>query len=580
MKETTVTNGENNINIEEKFFRKGTLTRSKLLEYIPVMILTNMSVFILSTVDGLVAGNLVSADALGSISIFGPVLILLSVISVLVSAGSATSLSTCMGKNDVEQIGRTKSAIMLVMILAVVATAVVEYPMMHMIVDSYDLTAGTRKMVWEYAIGLMIAMPIGVITSVGSYQLQILGRMKILMVLSLTEAVLNVIMDLFFVVVVDLGVVGIGLGTAVANVVRCSITLIYLAKKTDMFNFGRVRPRLKEVMEILSCGLPDAAQIGIIALQNYFMLKIILYGFGDVGGVIRGVCFFAYNIANIVNLGLQSSMRPLAGLLAGAEDHKGIRNLMNQGIMLSIGLVGIITVLVLIFPEFMYHLHGVTSIPEGGTLAIRLYSLYFVFLAVDAMFRLYLTNRKDTRFTTGLIIGGNATMPFFAFALLIALPGPFLWLSYLITELLLFVIYVHRYRKWIRIDLQEDDPSEVLYLSVTPEDAVEASRSLRNFADEHEYPEKIAYRMALCMEEMVAYAVESQKTHDIQIQIMARFSEDEGTFFMLDDGRCIALNNDEETKDLVTDNYELIKRVAKSVEYQYILNMNYTLIRL
>jgi hypothetical protein len=49
---------------------------------------------------------------------------------------------------------------------------------------------------------------------------------------------------------------------------------------------------------------------------------------------------------------------------------------------------------------------------------------------------------------------------------------------------------------------------------------------------------------------------------------------------MVDDGRCIALDENESTQTLITDNYELLKKVSKSLEYQYILNMNYTVIRL
>ena len=47
-------------------------------------------------------------------------------------------------------------------------------------------------------------------------------------------------------------------------------------------------------------------------------------------------------------------------------------------------------------------------------------------------------------------------------------------------------------------------------------------------------------------------------------------------FVMLDDGKCIMLDKNSETQKLTTNNYELIRKLAKSVEYQYILNMNYT----
>ena len=85
--------------------------------------------------------------------------------------------------------------------------------------------------------------------------------------------------------------------------------------------------------------------------------------------------------------------------------------------------------------------------------------------------------------------------------------------------------------------------------------------------------------MSLCVEEMAAYVVKSQKQDDINIMIMTRFRTDEGIFCMIDDGEFIALNEDKETTELITDNYGLLKKLAKSVEYQYILKMNYTLIR-
>jgi hypothetical protein len=53
---------------------------------------------------------------------------------------------------------------------------------------------------------------------------------------------------------------------------------------------------------------------------------------------------------------------------------------------------------------------------------------------------------------------------------------------------------------------------------------------------------------------------------------------DEGRFIMMDTGRRIALNEDRESKELVTENYTLIKRLSKSVEYQYVLDMNYSIV--
>ena len=82
------------------------------------------------------------------------------------------------------------------------------------------------------------------------------------------------------------------------------------------------------------------------------------------------------------------------------------------------------------------------------------------------------------------------------------------------------------------------------------------------------------------MEEMVAYAAASQKNNDLNIQIVVRFFDDHSIFMMLDDGRCISLDADEGVQNLITNNYQLLKKVAKETKYQYLLDMNYTVFNL
>lgn len=82
------------------------------------------------------------------------------------------------------------------------------------------------------------------------------------------------------------------------------------------------------------------------------------------------------------------------------------------------------------------------------------------------------------------------------------------------------------------------------------------------------------------MEEMVEYAVKSQNTLRIHIQIVINFFKEGARFVMLDDGRCINLDKKRSNGEIVTNNYELVKKVARSYKYQYLLNMNHTTLEL
>ena len=565
------------MNVEGRFTRTGSLTRRKLLEYIPTMLMTNLSTLLLISVDGLVVGNLVGSNALSAVNILYPATLAIGVISVLIANGAATSLSTRMGENDRENILYAKSAVNQLMFAAAVFVAIVQIPVAFWIVQSCQLSSELNRLTWQYAIGIMISMPFGLISTVGVCQLQIIGKMKALMWLAVLEGGVNLLLDLFFVGVLKMGVAGAGFGTAGANIVRCSATALYLSKRTDIYNCGNMKARPEDRREILSLGLPEASHSLMLALQNYIIIRLILVHFGDGGGVIKGVCAFSFSLMNVLISSVQGSMRPLAGLMSGAEDRTGLRMLMRQSGMLVTVFACAMTLLIELFPGLFYALHGVSMVPEGGLFSLRLYALYFVFRAYDTLFRLYLTNRGDAKFSTGLTLLGYATLPFFAFVLTRFLPGPYLWLSYLFTETLIFSLNLWRYRTWLKKDQTSMDPSaRRLSLTVKPDEAVEASRQIRRWAIENGFMARVANRVSLCMEEMVAYAETAQKRSDIHIEIFILFTKGGARFTMLDDGRCIALDEDQETQKLITDNYGLLKKLAKSVRYQYILNMNYT----
>ena len=565
-----------------KYRRMGDLSMRKLKEYIPAMLMTNLSTLLLVTVDGVVAGNLVGEDALASINIFAPVSILVGSLSVLTSTGISVSISTAMGKNDPEELDRVKGISLRVLILVAAAAAFIQIPLVWMILRSYGLSPEMFAMTMQYAAGIMLCTPLGIISSTGTYQLQIAGKMKVLMRLSVMEGIANLLFDLFFMGVLDIGVGG--------------------SRYTDMYRSNTKKITVSDALEVLGVGVPDASYRLIQALQSYLVMKIILAALGTRGAVIKGVCSLCYSLTNVLTSGVSGSMRPLMGLYTGADDKEGVSILMKQGVRLDVIAGGLATLVIELHPEWIYHINGVHDIPEGGMLAVRLFSLVLVVGAINTILRMYLTNRKDSAFATMTTVVCNATLPAFAFLLWKSLPAPYVFLAYLLTDLTVFAVSYARYRKWMRDDreeLEKNGEDIVLNMTVGHDDAVEASRQIRKFADEHGINEKISYRVALCMEEMVAYVKEAETTgtkarfgalghspdgrtddrHDsgLNVDVVVRFKgKDEAVFVTMDSGRCIALDKDEEAEKLITDNYGLLRKLAKSVEYQYILDLNYT----
>ena len=627
----------------------------KLIEYFPTMVVTNISVLLLISIDGLVVGNLIGEDALSSVSFFSPIDVTISIVTSLVSCGAATCISTCMGRQDREEIGHLKSAVNVTMVVSALLMAVGQIPIVYLMISSYDLDPEMNRLVWQYGIGVMVATPFGIVSTVGVYQMQIMGKMKYLLYLSVMEGLVNTGLDLLFVGPLDMGVAGAGFGSAGANVIRCTVTVIILWRMTDIYKTGGARPRGRDFRDILSSGLPDGANTLMLAVQNFCIMHILLSAFGSDGGVIRGVCNFCFSLTNVFILGLQGSVRPLTGLMSGARDAKGLQILMRQGMTLMTVIMAIMMSIILLFPGFFYQIHGVDQIPEGGILSLRIYSTFLIFKGMNALFRLYFANRKDKKYGTGLIILGNGTLPIFAFVLLKLCPAPWVWLSFLMTEAIILILNLWRYRWWRKEDAREEnEDAKILYLSVRPDEAEDASRMVRDCAEREGVPADTIDRVTLCMVEMILSTAnerqfnevrrlirsqlrkgvqvhqertarirqrhnndkgmelfgeyrakrrriiedldlsfdplrdvhqfhkelwEQLSSDDVEMQMILRLAEEDSRMVVIDDGRALALEESEDLREGLDEKMELIRNLSSSVEYQYILNMNYTTVK-
>ena len=572
--------GEEKSEIEKKYRLSEDFTFSKLLEYLPPMIATNISTLLLLTVDGIVAGNIVGEDALSAISIFGPVDTFLGAISAIISTGASAVLSSRIGEVDTGRINQAKKAVRFLSVFVAIAVSFLQIPLVFGIIASYQLSDSMLALVRAYAIGIMISNPFGMISSISVYEMQIMGKMKVLMKLAMMEGVMNLVLDVVFTAVFHMGVAGTGYGTAVACTFRCIVTVIYLYKKTDIYKTGDAKINFSDISEIISKGLPEAASMFVVVIQNYIIIRIILQGFGPEGGAIKGVCAFCYSIANVLMGSVQGALRPIVGLLNGAENRRGIRTLMKQGAQLIFGLSGVMVIMFEVFPAFFYRIHGVKTVPAGGESSLRIYALCIGILGINSLFRMLFSTRGLQKFSTTLTLIGNCAMPLSAYFLSVYCSAPSIFFSYLVAALVILSANIIRYRMLSLEDVKNEKSNiKRIYLSVEPQDAVDASKMVQNYATENGYSLELANRARLCMEEMVAYSVRASKSKKVRNQIMFSFAEEDVLFTMLDDGACIIFDEDEEKREMITENYALLKRVSKSMQYQYVLNLNHTMLK-
>ena len=563
--------------ILKNFRRTNKLIRSKMLGFLPTLIATHLSFLTISSVDGVVVGNIVGTDAMTSVHIFYPATIMIGVLSAWLASGISVVLSLSMGENDKAGILRARDASKRLMIAGVLLISILQIPIVYLIIGSYALSENMRLLTWQYAIGIMIASPLGLVSNVGVYQLQIAGKMDVLFKLTVAEGAANIILDLLFVGPMSLGIAGAGYGTAYANALRCTLTVLYISGKTEFYQTRGIKAKRRDYQNILRRGLPEGANTLMRSIPQYFMVLIILDVFGESGCAVFGVCSFTLMIAFSLISSVQGSMRPLAGVFYGAKDLPLVHALVHFCIWVMVWLIGFYTLLCEFFPGILFRINGVSLIPDEGILMLRIFALHFLFKAINTVFRVYYSVNGSSSFATVSNIVGYATLPIFAYLLGRYFPGIYLWISYTMTEVLILLLNLNRYRKDRHLFEQEIRSDKgMLYLTVTPEDAAEASAAVEAYAKANGYNRMVGCSVALCVEEMAAYAKASRNSGKVNIEIVIHFTPQGATFLMFDDGEYLALDKYNELEKLVTDNYGLLLKVARTADYQYVTSMNHT----
>ena len=575
---------------------------NKILEYLPAMFITNLSTLMLISADGIVVGNFIDDMdlSLSAISVFYPASLLISVFTTLLAFGISTNLSTCIGYHDYEKLNYVKNATKVLLVISFFVVAIIQIPIVLIILKLYNMEPELYNLALRYGIGIMILNPFSIISTVGVYQLQILGKAKVVMYLSIMESFLNVFFDLLFVGYFHLGITGVAMGTAIAGLVRALLTFIYLFFKSDIYKSEHNKVRIEDIKEILLIGTPEAVNAIALAFKSFVMMKVILLTFGSYGGTINGVCSFCNNVANVLTMAIVASMRPLVGFYEGAKDTFSLKNVIKIGTKLMLVAVGVIIILIQISPRIFYNIHGVDEInvTSEALMSLRVYSIYIAFAGMNAILRLYLTNKKDIKFLSLITIFSYLLLPLFAYLFYKTMPSPLVWLSSSVVAFITMSLYIVRYKHYEEIgilsgldiendkirklsrnelkeyeDLGESINKRTLHLSVKPEEAMDASKFVINFAIDKGLSKIVANKMGLCIEEMIAYSTKSKKNKCVSNQINVRLYEDSGMIMMLDNGKEIPLNDD--SQDNVMDNYSFLKKIVKSYQYQYVLDMNH-----
>jgi len=230
-----------------------------------------------NTVDTLVVGNFVSKEAQAAVGSTGSIINTVVGFCAGLATGASVIISQRYGAHDEEGLRRSvHTTIAVTFILSAIATVVgllIIDPMLAFMQTPADVWEEARQYLTIYFSGIS-----GILFyNMGSGVLRAVGDSRRPLVFLILSALLNTVLDLFFVLVLHMKVDGVAWATVLAQIISAAAILISLTREHGSYGirWKELRIDRKSLAGILKIGMPSSIQSAITAFSNVFVQSYI-----------------------------------------------------------------------------------------------------------------------------------------------------------------------------------------------------------------------------------------------------------------------------------------------------------------
>ena len=225
----------------------------------------------------------------------------------------------------------------------------------------------------SYGICILLSAPFMTGSCVLNNVLRYEGKASLAMVGLTLGGVLNIIGDPIFIFGLNMGTLGAGISTAVSQVISFFVLLSMFGgdRTVSRLRFSAISWDIKDILNILYTGLPSLIRQGMMSVST-MVLNYMSMPYGDAAiaamSIVSRVCNFIFAIA----LGISQGFQPVSAFNFGAKKFKRVKRAFIFCCGLSMIILGILSVLSLIFSGHIIGLFRDDADVIGvGTFALR-----------------------------------------------------------------------------------------------------------------------------------------------------------------------------------------------------------------
>ena len=377
---------------------EGSIAGQVILFALPLM-LGNVFQMLYNTVDSIVVGNFVGTQALAAVGSTTMIVNMMVFFFNGFSTGAGVVIANSFGARNLKALHKaietTMAATFVLSVLFMLAGVAAVRPMLRFMATPEDVFGEATTYLQIYIGGisglLIYNMGSGILRAVGD-------TMRPLYFLVMTS-VLNILLDLLFVLGFHCGIEGVAWATVLSQFISALLILALLTRSNDIYRLSWHDLRIDRAIlgSIFAIGLPAGIQSVITAFSNVFVQSYInFFGSSCMAG------WSCYNkLDQFVMLPMQS-MAMAATTFVSQNIGAGREERANRGTVITVSMaVGVTAVIVALLCLFAAPAVGMFSPDESviayGVLFIRANCFFLLFNCVNHVLAGALRGRGDSR---------------------------------------------------------------------------------------------------------------------------------------------------------------------------------------
>ncbi len=321
-----------------------------ILTFTLPMLIGNIAQQLYSTVDSIVVGKYIGDNALAAVGSAAPILNMLLVLFIGISAGAGIMVAQYFGARNRDALAHTIGNTITVTVACCVLLILVATPLIRPALVMLNTPATIIDDCTDYLIISLVGIAGMAFYNILSGIIRGMGDSVSALIYLLVATFINIVLDVYFVASLDMGVAGVALATVIAQVISSILCIMKLAKMRENFDFHirYLKPESSYVKTIVRLGIPSGLTQAIFS-SAMIVVQSLTNQFGEQFIAANVVVMRVDGFAMMPNFSFGMALTTYAGQNVGAKLYDRVTLGAKQGTLMAVICSTVITGIILLF---------------------------------------------------------------------------------------------------------------------------------------------------------------------------------------------------------------------------------------